>query len=957
MTPPKPTYAHHLGAAVASGALSSLQLESIIYACQRFEGPRLTDGKQSRAGFFLGDGAGVGKGRQLAGLAYEHWRTGGKRIVWLSVSSDLRIDAARDLDDLGLEKLPLYPARDSASATLPTGVLDACGVKDGVLFITYSLLISKSAKGSRLDQVVRWLDKDPTSGLILFDECHKAKNLLKAKGAQPTRTAKVVVELQERLPNAKVLYASATGASAPKNLAYMVRLGTFNCGSFQELLDTLEGGGLGSSELFAMGLKATGTYLCRTLSYNGAEFELASVPLNGALGKMYDRSCEFWIMLNNVLSEVDSGLGLSSKSKSRRFKFAQFWGAHQRFFRQMLLAAKVPALAKAAADAVMNRGMAVVIGLQSTGEANTTAAREEAEEELDDFVSTPQIIITQLIKSQFPIVVSVTAGADFRALYNQVLGICTAWNLAPTVAAAVAAAAGSGAGQSRAVPGEASDDEILEVGEMSFDAVQAEKLERAKRTSMFVDLTTVPSEEELEASRAAAAAAAATLAASASARRAEEAARLQEQRNAVRAVAPALLAGGAGAGNGGAASDVVAISSDDEDRAAPKKRAAPLSKTALVTGSVKIGGRALRAGARALRDSASRETSGADDDDASGSESGDDGDASSGSDDEDVPIKQRVAAAKPAARKLAAKKKASRAKSDSEEEWSGDDSSDGDESDGGSSDAEDDSDGGAPGFPAPTKTKVKQEKRGASIDASEEDDLLEDVLPPSKRIKGEAKGKAGAHASKPEPNAPDLSDARKAYFGGRYPPRATPARIAAAMKGARGGADTESDDEFDLDEDPEDKANLVADEDDGDAEFLVIDPYLLKTRDLMLSVVNALELPANPLDTLIDLLGGVRNVAELTGRKGHMVKDAAGKVRFVKRNEAANVSVKALNLHERDAFMDGKKFVAIISEAASTGISLQADRRANNQRRRLHLTLELPWCVWVGCFHAVAALL
>ena len=54
--------------------------------------------------------------------------------------------------------------------------------------------------------------------------------------------------------------------------------------------------------MFALGLKATGLYLCRSLSYSGAEFELENCALSDEMSAMYDRSCAFWQMLHNVFN-------------------------------------------------------------------------------------------------------------------------------------------------------------------------------------------------------------------------------------------------------------------------------------------------------------------------------------------------------------------------------------------------------------------------------------------------------------------------------------------------------------------------------------------------------------------------------------------------------------------------------------------------------------------------------
>ncbi|KAL0353361.1 UNVERIFIED_CONTAM: protein FORGETTER 1 [Sesamum angustifolium] len=99
--------------------------------------------------------------------------------------------------------------------------------------------------------------------------------------------------------------------------------------------------------------------------------------------------------------------------------------------------------------------------------------------------------------------------------------------------------------------------------------------------------------------------------------------------------------------------------------------------------------------------------------------------------------------------------------------------------------------------------------------------------------------------------------------------------------------------------------------------------------------------PNNPLDDIIDQLGGPDKVAEITGRRGMLVRASGGKGVTYQARNTKDITMEMVNMHEKQLFMDGKKLVAIISEAGSAGVSLQADRRAVNQTEQFNSLEEL----------------
>ncbi len=75
-----------LGKQIRWKLLSRMQLEGIAYAAQRH---LQFINENVRAGFYLGDSAGVGKGRQLSGIIFDNLVRGRRKHCWFSVSTDL----------------------------------------------------------------------------------------------------------------------------------------------------------------------------------------------------------------------------------------------------------------------------------------------------------------------------------------------------------------------------------------------------------------------------------------------------------------------------------------------------------------------------------------------------------------------------------------------------------------------------------------------------------------------------------------------------------------------------------------------------------------------------------------------------------------------------------------------------------------------------------------------------
>jgi len=434
VAPPKPTYRPHLPATlVPDGVLSDAQLEAVIYAGEAHSGhlsgswkvdetgdvvtavPEDAEGAvRFRRGWFLGDGTGTGKGRQVAGIILDNWLKGRRRALWISVSDRLLEDAQRDWTALGQERLlvtPLSRYRQGADIRLD----------EGVLFTTYATLRSqeRGGKKSRVDQIVDWLGAD-FDGVIVFDEAHAMANAAGGKGERgdiaASQQGRAGLRLQHALPDARIVYVSATGATTVQNLAYAQRLGLWGGDDFPfatrgEFVTAIENGGVAAMEVLARDLKALGLYTARSLSFDGVEYAMLEHKLTPEQTRIYDSYASAFEVIHNNLDAALEAAGVTSAAHgtlNRQAKAAAksaYQGMLQRFFNHLIISMQTPSVV-ASIERDLDAGHAAVVQIVSTGEAmqERRLAEIPADEWGDVSVDiTPRDGVLSYLQHSFPV--------------------------------------------------------------------------------------------------------------------------------------------------------------------------------------------------------------------------------------------------------------------------------------------------------------------------------------------------------------------------------------------------------------------------------------------------------------------------------------------------------------------------------------------------------------------------
>jgi len=422
---PKPTYAPRINQETVKGyvteggvhvGISDIQLEAVVNAGQAHE-QMLPDGK--RRGFMIGDGTGVGKAREIAGIIQDNFNRGRTKAVWVSKNDKLLKPAKEEWEKVGGHHKEVFPHNKSTKSGA------SIDKSDGILFTTYSTLRTTAstqaiAAGnvlSRVDQIVEWFGED-YDGVIVFDEAHQMQSGITSgtglSRKEASSQALAGIDLQDRLPLARIVYLSATSATEVSNLAYATRLGLWGEDTAFETRDkfiaAIAAGGVGAMEQTAGDMKAMGMYLARNISFNDGtkkgkvEYERLEHKLTPSQTTAYSKMADAWQVVYTNIEEALGTTGQTGRAASQAR--SQFRAAQLRFGNSVITSMQTPVVIQAI-EADMAAGRSSIVQLTNTNEAALTRAigrqaGEETEEDLEALDLSPGYILMDYLERSFP---------------------------------------------------------------------------------------------------------------------------------------------------------------------------------------------------------------------------------------------------------------------------------------------------------------------------------------------------------------------------------------------------------------------------------------------------------------------------------------------------------------------------------------------------------------------------
>ena len=277
--------------AVRSGQLSDAQLEAVTLAVNAF-GARVTvdvadEPLSLRAGFLLADGPGTGKTNTIAGIVADGWARGARRHVVVIEKRGHQKHFRRAFGRV-CPGVALHLYQDVAAA-------DSVTVTSGVVLVTYATLRRTAGRAMpTVEALRRWMLAGKGEGCLVFDESQNLRNTADAvswsRGSSTASDqARAGLALANGLPDARVVYSSATGATDINNLAYMNRLGLWGAetayASFDRFMRNQRHAG--ALESIPIHLKSVGRMVSRTLSLSGVRYDVLVHRLDLAQEETY----------------------------------------------------------------------------------------------------------------------------------------------------------------------------------------------------------------------------------------------------------------------------------------------------------------------------------------------------------------------------------------------------------------------------------------------------------------------------------------------------------------------------------------------------------------------------------------------------------------------------------------------------------------------------------------------